>query len=200
MTDARLHPTFLTNHKVDDLDDAAFRVYVNGIVLTASQETDGRLTRRALRLLHPEPLDLLGIAARLVAAGLWEPRENGWHVHDFADYQTSKAQAEASREAARLRKAKSRAGKSQRDKQGSHSVTGGSVTPSDKGQDSDRTGQDRLKNKETPSEPNQWVVTGPVCESPHCTVSLGPSLTFEGKTMHDRCLQDLQDEKLKDTG
>lgn len=140
MTDARLHSTFLTNPKVDSLNDAEYRVYVNGIAFAASQETDGHLTRRTLRLLHPEPIDLQTVADALVSAGLWELAEGGWSVHDFRVYQTSKAQAVASREAARLRKAKSRA-KPQRDKSDDHAVTGQPVTASDKGQDRTETGQ-----------------------------------------------------------
>lgn len=183
MTDARLHPTFLTNHKVDSLGDAEYRVYVNGIVLAASQETDGHLTRRSLRLLHPEPIDLLAVADALVRAGLWEPADGGWSVHDFREYQTSKAQADASREAARLRKAKSRA-KSQRDKSDGHGVTPHPVTASDKGQDRDRTGQ--AKN-DAPESPDPWDVNSP----PLCAGCGGPMprdlAEREGWTHHPNC-------------
>lgn len=184
MTDARLHPTFLTNPKIDNLSDAAFRVYVNGVVHAASQETDGHLARRALRLLHPDPIDLLVIADALRSAGLWESADGGWSVHDFREYQTSKAQAEARREMARLRQVKSRA-KSQRDKTEGHGVTDGVVTPSDKGQD--RTGQAQEEAQESATSPWGNKVESPICAASDCTVTVGPALIAEGKTMHKTC-------------
>lgn len=163
MTDARLAPTFLANAKVDGLTDAAFRVYVNSIVLGASQETDGHMARRALRLLHPEA-DLRACADELVNAQLWEPRADGdgWNVHDFLKYQTTKAQAEAARKAARERKARSRANQSRRDESQGHVVTEQPVTTSDKGQDRTATGQ-AIEDQQEKS--NLWddVDGPPIC-------------------------------------
>lgn len=129
MTDARLAPTFLHSDKVERLDDVSFRVYVNAVVYAASHETDGRIPRRSLRLLHPTA-DVLGAADRLVAAGCWEPIEDGWQIHDFLNYQTPKAQLDAVRSAARSRKQRSRAaGTSRRDTDAGRAETPGDVTP-----------------------------------------------------------------------
>lgn len=182
MTDTRLHPTFLSSPKIDALEDADFRTYVNGLVYAASQETDGAIPRRSLRLLHPTA-DLLACAASLVRAGLWEPQADGWRVHDFLDFQTSKAQASAAREAARKRKAKSRASKSsQRDASGPSRREESEVTASDKGQDRDRTGQAR----EGPDVPWLGVVEPLVCEV--CGVPMLRDLAEkESWTCHPSC-------------
>ena len=45
----------------------------------------------------------------LEAMGLWEKKQNGWHVHDYLEYQSSKEQVLAEREAIRLQR--SEAGK-----------------------------------------------------------------------------------------
>lgn len=148
MTDARLAPTFLANVKVDGLSDAAFRAYVNSIVLGASQETDGHIARRSLRLLHPEA-DLVACANELVHTGLWEPRSdgNGWTIHDFLNYQTPRAQLERARENDRVRKARererkaTRAKSSDRDAAERPTVTPSDVTTDTAGQDRPETGQ-----------------------------------------------------------
>lgn len=165
MTDTRLHPTFLGNLKVDKLDDICFRVYTNSLVYAGSHETDGHIPRRALRLLHPDPIDLLRVADLLVVARLWEPAEDGYTVHDFLHYQTPAEQVERTREAARIRKQRERdkqldkdtsrgtgrvsPGTAQavaRDTTPCHGVTDAHVTQDAKGQD--RTGKARLRTGE----------------------------------------------------
>lgn len=167
MTDARLHPTFLTNVKIDGLSDEAFRVFVNSIVHAAAQETDGHISRRSLRLLHPEA-DLRACAAALVTARLWEPREDGWFVHDFLHYQTPREQLVRARANDRLRKARERERKAARsnpsmpDSLPIPTVTTSDVTVDTAGQDSDRTGQRQAKE----AKANLWndTTTAPTCE------------------------------------
>lgn len=113
MTDARLAPTFLGNPKVDNLTDVAFRIYVNAIVHCARHETDGLVARRAARLLHPDLLDLSPYVQELVRAGFWEVRPDGWQVHDFLEYQSSKAQMDAYRATQRDKKRRQRQAKKQ---------------------------------------------------------------------------------------
>ena len=57
MTETRFPESFLTDPRIDNLSDAAFRVYVNGEIYSVSHGTDGALTGRALRFLHPEGPD-----------------------------------------------------------------------------------------------------------------------------------------------
>jgi hypothetical protein len=98
-----------TTWKIEGLRDDAFRLYVAGLVWCCAHETDGFVGRRTLHLLHPTAEDLPNLAARLVTAGLWETAEGGWMVHDFLEYQTSRADRDAERAAARERKRKQRA-------------------------------------------------------------------------------------------
>ena len=188
MTDARLHMTFLTNHKVDGISDAAFRVYVNSIVLGSSQETNGHIPRRSLRLLHPEA-DLRASAAELEAARLWEPHGDGdgWQVHDFLDYQTPREQLARARANDRERKARERERKSARSKPSrSENLSGPVVTNTDVtrdsvGQDRDRTGQAK---KSEPLERPLWIES---VKCSRCTSPLSDADLAAGITTHKKC-------------
>jgi hypothetical protein len=50
------------------------------------------------------------LAARLVSAGLFEVADGGWRIHDFLDYQSSRAKVEEDRAKARERMARNRNG------------------------------------------------------------------------------------------
>lgn len=139
MTDTRLTPTFLGNTKIDDLDDLAFRVHVNGMVYAGSHETDGHIPRRALRHLHPEAVDLLSVAEQLVKAGVWEAAPEGYVVHDFLHHQTPRAVLEQRREQEREKKRKQRQNRSPGERPGGTPLGDRADVPgSSVGQDRDR--------------------------------------------------------------
>ena len=85
----RLDATFPTNPKILQLAQAnrhrAITLYICGLAYAGGQGTDGRIPTYALTLLHGRPAD----AAHLVDAGLWKPNGDGWHIHDWHDYQPS---------------------------------------------------------------------------------------------------------------
>jgi hypothetical protein len=54
--------------------------------------------------MHGEDMDTAWVADLLVQNGLWEEVEGGYRVHDYLDYQPSRAEVMASREADRKRK------------------------------------------------------------------------------------------------
>lgn len=88
------HPKFL------GLSAPAFRLWVRSGAYSAQHLTDGIVTK--------EMLAILGGTRRhcdeLWAAGLWEKiADGGYRFHDWADYQPSKADVKARREATRQR-------------------------------------------------------------------------------------------------
>lgn len=151
MTDTRLAESFLVNDRVDALADGAYRVFVNALVWSTSQGTDGRLPTRALRHLHPDGRrqDLID---ELVRSSFWVVREDGFEIRNFLRYQTSAEQVDKARELARLRKQKQREQAHQKEinklvtrdeprdspRDGASDERRGPL-----GQDSDRTGQEQ---------------------------------------------------------
>lgn len=91
--------------KVAMLGDSAFALYITAIVYCNRNLTDGFIPRMVglgkLRYCSGDPLEVI---SEIVAAGLWEVVQGGWRIHDFLDYQPSRAQVERSRYANRNRK------------------------------------------------------------------------------------------------
>jgi hypothetical protein len=92
----RFDDQFPIHRKVGGLSDAAFRLHVEAIFWCARNLTDGFVAtedvlamataRRPLRLV-PE----------LVARGNWVEVDGGWQIHDYLEYQPSKAKVERER-------------------------------------------------------------------------------------------------------
>lgn len=120
----------MTWFKVDDklwghpkwmaLPAGARALWVTAGSYCASNETDGRLSAATIAPLGGRPRD----ADRLVECGLWERVEGGYQFHDWADYQPTKAQVRAERDATKERQRKWReARQSRRDNTVSNAVT-----------------------------------------------------------------------------
>lgn len=88
--DAPEHP------KLIGLDDAAYALWHRALSYCNRQLTDGFVPAGALVALSraPKPAD---VAKALVAAKLWETAEGGFMVHDYLDYQPSRAEVEEER-------------------------------------------------------------------------------------------------------
>lgn len=71
--------------------------------------TDGHLPTSALKTLGNFATRPDRLAERCVAAGLLEPTEGGWRIHDFLAYNDSKAAVDQKRREAAIRKARHRA-------------------------------------------------------------------------------------------
>lgn len=69
---------------------------------------DGFIPAQVVAMLYPAKKPQ-ALAAKLVAVGLWEKVEGGFLVHDFGDWNKSREQVEAEREATRNRVASHRA-------------------------------------------------------------------------------------------
>jgi hypothetical protein len=103
----RLDDAFPEHPKVLAAGDEAAWLYVCALAYCNRHLTDGALPAAAVKRLtnHKRPILL---AMRLVDVGLFDRTEDGFHVHDYLDYQSSKEAVEAERAAARERMAKVR--------------------------------------------------------------------------------------------
>ena len=80
----RLDDAFGDHPKVAGLSDRAFRAHVLGLLYCARQLTDGFVPQA----LAPSAR----VTGELERAGLWSPNKRGWVIHDFLDYNPSKAE------------------------------------------------------------------------------------------------------------
>ena len=76
MTDARLPARFLTDHRLNDLSDSAWRLFTCSLIWSNEQGTDGRIPYSALRLLGSTRE--AANAGELIALGLWVESKNGF--------------------------------------------------------------------------------------------------------------------------
>lgn len=110
MSWARFDDGYLENPKVEAAGPLAEHLDMRGIIYCARNETDGRVTKSALRRLS---FGLSRVEQRvnaLVQSGRWTVHPNGgWLIHDFLEYNPSKAQKNADRAKARERMANVRA-------------------------------------------------------------------------------------------
>lgn len=116
---------FWSHPKVLELSDAAIALWVRAGSYCAGHLTDGEVKLSTLRVLGADR----DAATELVLAGLWDIVEERWYFHDWVDYQPTREQVLAEREAATERKRRSREksqGESRRDVGVTH---GGSHSP-----------------------------------------------------------------------
>ena len=109
----RLDDQFHTNPKLTGLPDSAFRLYVNGLVWSVANLTDGRipLVNASQMVSKPHGNSVVNAIRHLVETGLWEPdatESDVWWIHDFDQYQPTKSQVQQEREATRRRVQKHR--------------------------------------------------------------------------------------------
>lgn len=93
--------------KVMDLSLEAVGLWSLAGSWCAKYLTDGFVPERTIRRLGGGP----DLASELYTAGLWEIGDGGWQFKDWTDYQPSKVEVEAERQAARDRMKKVRAAK-----------------------------------------------------------------------------------------
>jgi hypothetical protein len=98
----RLDDTFPEHPKIDAAGGDAAWLHVCALSYCNRNETDGYVPRERITKLsdRKQPYRL---AARLVAVGLWDVAVDGWQIHDYLDFQPSKAKLQAERDAAKER-------------------------------------------------------------------------------------------------
>jgi hypothetical protein len=78
--------------KISRLNDAQFRFYITALCYAGRHLTDGLVFIEALPRTHPS------VIRKLVEVGLFEKTAKGLEIHDFLDFQRSRADVEALRE------------------------------------------------------------------------------------------------------
>lgn len=98
MTWVKLDDQFADHPKIVQAGPAASWLYICGLTYAARLRTDGFIPEAQVRRLadvdEPERC-----AAVLVEVGLWERTEGGYRIHDYAEYQLTRADIERKREA-----------------------------------------------------------------------------------------------------
>lgn len=108
MTWLRLDDRFALHPKISPLSDGAFRLHVSGLLYCAGQETDGRIPTELVPTLMPTYR--AKYLAELAARGLWLPTVEVVEVHDFTEYNPTRADLQQRRaaQAERVRRWRSR--------------------------------------------------------------------------------------------
>ena len=96
MTWAKFCDTILDHPKCIEAGEDATSLFIRSVVWCCKHLTDGRIPRAAVRTITARA-DADDLAARLVAVGLWEDRDGAWWVHDFLDYNPSRAEVDGKR-------------------------------------------------------------------------------------------------------
>jgi hypothetical protein len=100
VTWAKLDDKFHSHPKLAEIEPglmlAAAGLYSMTLSWCADQLTDGQIPQVQPRRLAGQPVD--NLIDELVRVGLWEKRKGGFFVHDWLDYNPSKAQVLAERE------------------------------------------------------------------------------------------------------
>lgn len=100
MSWAKLDDRFWANRKIR----AAWRacrasigLHVMAIAYCAQNETDGHVDADLVAMLLPVSKERDSAVGALTDAGLWTPDEDGWAVHDYLDFNESRAEADERR-------------------------------------------------------------------------------------------------------
>lgn len=102
----KLDDAFPDHRKVDALSDGAFRLHVAGICFSSRSLTDGFIPKDRVARLAPKVRE--AHICELVDADLWSPVVGGWSIHDYLEYNPSRAEVSERRDADRKRKEKQR--------------------------------------------------------------------------------------------
>jgi hypothetical protein len=84
-----LDDNFADHPKVDALSDGAFRLHVAGLLHCAKHLTDGDVERARARRLTPT--FKAALINELAESGLWVPNGDTYAIHDYLDWNKSKA-------------------------------------------------------------------------------------------------------------
>lgn len=98
-------------------------LWVTALSWSMDQLTDGHVPAHVLAVLDGTRAE----AADLVRVGLWHTTDDGWVFHDWSDYQPSRAQVLAERDAAKKRQRRAR--EKARESRTRHAVTHTEVPP-----------------------------------------------------------------------
>jgi len=106
----KLDDGFPEHPKVEEAGGDAAWLHVCALAYCNRNLTDGFISLGVVNRLSDRRAPRK-LAERLVTAGIWDATEGGWTIHDYLDFQPSKAKVDAERAAARDRMAIARAAK-----------------------------------------------------------------------------------------
>lgn len=124
----RIDDQFTEHPKLVEAGPLAVAMQMAGLCYANRQLTDGLLPRKIVARFMPsvcfdpetgEEITWKDVARRLVEIGVWDEVDEGYLIHDYLEYQPSRAEVEAEREAARQRMAELRAKRKQNKERGS---------------------------------------------------------------------------------
>jgi len=98
-----LDPLFPLHPKVIAAGPLAGWLHLGGLCYSTLHLTDGLIPADRLTGLQPNLTGYEQLAETLTAVGLWHQTEDGYEIHDFADYQVTTAKLARRREQSRLR-------------------------------------------------------------------------------------------------
>jgi hypothetical protein len=106
MTGARLPERWLSDRRLSRLSDAHYRSYIQALLFSVSNRTDGVIEPDDLALIpHFAP----GAVNAFLAQELWSARQHGWFITDWSTTQTMRSELEVLENArARERRKKQR--------------------------------------------------------------------------------------------
>ena len=90
----KLDNNFLENRKIDSLSPLAKLLYLDGLLYSSRQMTDGFIPKSRVSSIEQEPLVAEILAVSTWSNGLWYEVEGGYQIHDIGKYQKSKAYIE----------------------------------------------------------------------------------------------------------
>ena len=107
----KLDVGFFTHPKTLNLmstDPTAATLHVAAMCWSLDKRQDGYVPESALPLLHMQTHTSPSSVDALIEAGLWEPKHPGYQIHDFLEWQESKADMDDRRRRERERKRRQR--------------------------------------------------------------------------------------------
>jgi hypothetical protein len=100
-----LDPAAPSNPKLVQASDKARWLWICGLCYSHQHKTNGVIPRKSLSALTQDRNRLRSVAT-LVRLNLWVENESGWSIHDYLDYQQSKAAIEQNQKQFRALRAK----------------------------------------------------------------------------------------------
>jgi len=112
VTWARLDDSFYTHPKIRKAwrTRASIGLHVMAISFAADHSTDGHVPPEFVEDQLPDPKEREAAVGVLLETGIWRENGNGYVIHDFLDFNPSRADLTARREADRARKRAEREG------------------------------------------------------------------------------------------
>lgn len=110
MTFTRVDDNLFENPKFSERSDRAKLLYIASLSYSNKHLTDGNIGASGVRLIRVWAKASNKHVKELVDANLWEPREGGFYIHDWHQYNPPAVQVKAQRRAARERMTRLRSG------------------------------------------------------------------------------------------